>query len=262
MSRFAEVFAACRAAGRKALITFATAGAPDMETSEKTMAAMLENGADVLEIGVPFSDPTADGTVIQQASQAALKHDVTLDDALALAARLRERFPQKGLVIFSYYNVIFHMGAEEFARRAAAAGADGALVVDLPCEESGELRPALEKHGLDWINLVSPLTDAARLQKCLAGASGFVYYIMQLGVTGVRQDLPAGAAEKLEAVRAVSPVPVAAGFGIGSYATARAAAQHADGVVSGSALVKLQLNRDVAGVAALTAELARGVASA
>lgn len=262
MSRFSDVFAACRAAGRKALITFATAGAPDMAVAEKTMRAMLENGADILEIGVPFSDPTADGTVIQQASQAALKHGVTLEDVLALTARLRQSFPDKGLVIFSYYNVIFHMGAEEFARRAAAAGADGALVVDLPFEESEELRPALAQHGLDWIPLVSPLTGPERLKKCLAGARGFVYYIMQLGVTGVRQDLPAGAAEKLEAVRAVSPAPVAAGFGIGSFATARAAAQHADGVVSGSALVKLQLGAAVAGVAALTAELARGVASA
>ena len=258
MSRFPAIFQTCRAAGRKALIAFASAGAPDMESSEKAMGVMLENGADILEIGVPFSDPTADGTVIQKASQIALQSDVTLHDVLALAERLRRRFPDKGLVIFSYYNVIFRMGADDFARRAAAAGVDGVLVVDLPFEESAELRPALEQHGLDRITLVSPLTGPERLQTLLADAKGFVYYIMQLGVTGVRKSIPDGAAEKLDALRAVSPVPVAAGFGIGSYETARAAACHADGVISGSALVRLQLQSDFPGIARLTRELARG----
>ena len=259
MSRFADIFQSCKARQCKALIAFASAGAPDMESSERAMTAMLENGADILELGVPFSDPTADGTVIQQASQIALRDgNVTLGDVLALAGRLRRRFPDKGLVIFSYYNVIFRMGVEEFSRRAAEAGVDGVLVVDLPFEESSEIRPALEKHGMDWVTLVSPLTGPERLKMLLADASGFVYYIMQLGVTGVRRNIPDGAARKLEAIRAASPVPVAAGFGIGSYETAHAAALHADGVISGSALVQMQLRRDEEGIVRLMRELARG----
>ena len=260
MSRFANIFKNCQTENRKALIAFASAGAPDMATSEKAMHLMLENGADILELGVPFSDPTADGAVIQQASQIALRSDVTLSDVLDLAARLRKRFPDKGLVIFSYYNVIFRMGVENFARRAARAGADGVLVVDLPFEEKNEIDPVLEQYGIDRITLVSPLTGPERLKMLLADARGFVYYIMQLGVTGVRKSIPDGAPRKLEDIRAVSPVPVAAGFGIGSYETARAAALHADGVISGSALVQLQLQSDFDGITRLTSELARGCA--
>lgn len=261
MSRIQTVFGRCQAAGRKALIAYSTVGAPDMATSEAAIAAMIEAGADIIELGVPFSDPTADGTVIQEAAQMALKHDTTLCDVLALAGRLRDRFPEAGLVIFSYYNVIFHLGGAEFARRAGEAGVDGVLVVDLPFEEHMELRPELEKNGLDWITLISPMTSPERAEMLLKEARGFVYYIMQLGVTGVRDALPEDAARHLEVLRRISPVPVAAGFGIADGNMAREAARHADGVIAGSALVKLQTHAPdpVAAVRKLTAELAAGV---
>ncbi len=261
MSRLQNIFKACSAEHRKALIAYLTVGTPDLNASEKIIQEVINAGADIIELGVPFSDPTADGSVIQEAAQTALRNHVTITDVLDLAARLRQRNPTVGLIVFSYYNVIFNLSVDKFTEQAAHAGVDGVLTVDLPFEESAEIQPALAARQMDWIALVSPLTDCKRAAKLLKNATGFVYYIMQLGVTGVRAALPPDAAQHLAMLKKISPVPVAAGFGVAGEAMAREVARIADGVIVGSAFVKLQLHSpDPAGDAGrLAAELARAV---
>ncbi len=238
MNRFEKIFSR----GRKAAIGYVTAGCPDTETSLEFMRGMIEGGVDILELGIPFSDPTADGPVIQQSSQQALRNGFTIDKVFEIAATLRKEYPDLGLVLFSYYNPIYFMGLENFARRAQEAGVDGALVVDVPFEERFEIEPMLNAHGIELIPLVSPATGAARMAKITAGCRSFVYYITVRGVTGTRTALPDDLMRNLTALREVSPAPVAAGFGISSPETARAAAQGADGIVIGSAFVKIQLD--------------------
>ena len=236
------VFTRERERGSRALVGFASACCPDAEQSLDFMLGMVEGGVDILEIGVPFSDPMADGPTIQQASQKALKGGARLDDVFAICETLSRAHPETGIVLFSYYNPIFHMGTDRFAERAAAAGADGVLAVDVPYEERGEIMPSLASHGLDLVPLVSPATPEDRAARIADGVAGFIYYIMFRGVTGVREAVPADLAEKIAAVRRVSALPVAAGFGVSSPEMARAVADVADGVVIGSAFVKMQLD--------------------
>lgn len=236
MNRIDQTFAALKAQGRKGLVAFLTAGDPDAAQSERDIREALEAGADVLELGIPFSDPTADGGTIQEASQRALKTGMTLKKALDLVARIRADYDCP-IVLFGYANLFFRYGYEAICADAAAAGADGMLVVDLPFEESGELRMHLDKHGLYFVPLTAPTTPAARLKTILKDARGFVYYIMVTGVTGARAALAQNLAARLDSLRAATDLPVAVGFGVSSGAQAAEAARGADAVVVGSALI-------------------------
>ncbi len=259
-NKLRAIFDREKARGSRTLVGFASAGCPTAADSLDFMLGMVEGGVDILEIGVPFSDPMADGPVIQEASQKALKGGACLDDVCTLCHKLATAHPETGLVLFSYYNPIFHLGADAFAAKAAAAGADGLLAVDVPLEERGEILPALARSGLELIPLVSPATPENRAARIAAGTGGFIYYIMFRGVTGVRETVPADLAEKIAALQHASSLPVAAGFGVSSPEMARAAGAVADGVVIGSAFVKMQLDASLA--SAERRERARAFASA
>ena len=242
-NRIENMFSACRRDGRKALIGYLTMGCPTCEASEKLADRMIECGADMLELGVPFSDPTADGPVIQRAGNLALSNGATLEKILTVAGNLRRRHPDTPMILFSYFNVMLNRGLEKLTAELETVGVDGILAVDLPFEEEGELLPLCRLHGLALIPLVSPATGVERARKITAGKSGFVYCIMVRGVTGVRSSLADGAARELAGFRsAVAPLPLAAGFGISSPETAREAAEHADAVVVGSAVVSRMMD--------------------
>lgn len=240
MNRITETFKRCEAEGRKALVMFVSAGCPDLETSRKLTERIIDAGADIIELGVPFSDPVADGTTIQEASQKALDNGATLDDIMAMAEKIRKNYSAP-LVIFSYYNVILSYGLEKLAADCERIGIDGLLAVDVPLEESAEIKPTLEKHGVSLIPLVAPTTPPERAAAIVKDATGFVYYITVKGVTGARTGYSEDPAQRLDRLKAVSPVPVVAGFGISSPEMAAATAKHADGIVVGSALVKITL---------------------
>ena len=240
MNRIARTFDALKRGGRKGLVGFLTAGDPDLQTSERNIREAIAGGLDVLELGVPFSDPTADGPTIQEASQRALAAGVCMRDVLGLVRRLRADHDLP-IVLFGYVNPLFNYGYEKLCADAAEAGADGLLVVDLPFEESGELRPAMDAHGLCLIPLIAPTTGVERAGAVLERASGFVYYIMVTGVTGAREQLATDVAGHVEPMRRLTPLPIAVGFGISDGRQARAAAASADAVVVGSALVRAAL---------------------
>lgn len=237
MNRIDRAFQTCRAEGRKALVSFVSAGDPDLATTARLVPAIAAAGTDIVELGVPFSDPMADGPTIQRASQRALASGTTLAGVLETVATVRQ-VTAVPLVLFSYYNVIFQYGVERLATAAAAAGIDGILLVDVPFEELGEVLPAFDRVGLPVIRLVAPTTPPERTALITRKAGGFIYCITVTGVTGSRSELPDDLGTQLGRVRAVSPVPVVAGFGISSPEMARAVAAHADGVVVGSALVQ------------------------
>jgi len=238
MHRIEKTFAELRKRGEKALVAYITAGYPDLETTRQLVPALEKAGVDILEVGVPFSDPTADGPVIQAASQAALKKGATLTRILDLLGGLRGAVGIP-IVLFSYYNPIFSMGNESFARRASAAGVDGVLVVDLPAEEAGELRRHTDPAGIDFISLVAPTTGADRVRKIVRAATGFVYYISVTGVTGTRGPEMEEARANVEAIRSLTKLPVVVGFGVTTAEQARQVGGMADGAVVGSAFVRL-----------------------
>ena len=236
MSRIAATFEALHERGRKALIPYIMGGDPYADATVEIMHAMVQAGADLIELGVPFSDPMADGPVIQRATERALAAGTTLDGVLDLIASVRADI-QAGIVIFSYANPIMRLGADVFADRAQAAGVDGVLVLDLPLEEAGEFRGLLESRGIDTILLLSPTTSDERLRKAAAVGSGFLYAISRLGVTGVRDRLADGAEDMVRRIRAVTGLPVALGFGISKPEHVREVGRWADAAVVGSALV-------------------------
>lgn len=238
MSRIATRFAELRAAGRKALIPYVTAGDPNPSVSVPLMHALVEAGADVIELGVPFSDPMADGTVIQQAHERALMHDISLRDVLAMVSEFRQTDTDTPVVLMGYLNPIEVMGYVAFAEAAQAAGVDGALTVDMPPEESHDLIVAMREHDIDPIFLLAPTSNQARIQKIASAASGFVYYVSLKGVTGAASLDVSAVAGKLAQIRAETDIPIGVGFGISDAASAAAIAQVADAVVVGSALVR------------------------
>ncbi|MBN2451083.1 MAG: tryptophan synthase subunit alpha [Lentisphaeria bacterium] len=238
MNRIERAFRLCREQGRKALVAFVSAGDPDLEATRHIVATAAEAGADLIELGVPFSDPMADGPTIQEASQRALRSGTTLDTILETVRQLRRAGVEVPLILFSYYNVLLQYGLERLAADASGAGIDGVLVVDVPFEEMAEIEPVLERSGLAVIRLLAPTTPADRVRRIVAEARGFVYCITVTGVTGVRSELPADLSAQLDTTRRLSPVPVVAGFGISTPEMARLVAVHADGVVVGSALVR------------------------
>ncbi|WP_147652432.1 tryptophan synthase subunit alpha [Vulcaniibacterium gelatinicum] len=237
MNRIDRRFQALRAGGRKALIPFVTAGDPSLEATVPVMHALAEAGADVIELGVPFSDPMADGPTIQRSSERALARGAGLGYVLDCVRAFRARDADTPVVLMGYLNPVEIRGAARFAAEAAAAGVDGALLVDLPPEEAAEFREAFAAHGLHLILLASPTTTDARLDALCAQAGGYLYYVSFAGVTGADRLDAEAAGERLRQVRARAGVPVVAGFGIRDAAGAAAMAQAADGVVVGSALV-------------------------
>ena len=236
MTRLESTFARLREAHSPGLVTYITAGDPDLDRTAGILRALDRAGADVLEVGVPFSDPLADGPVIQRATERALAAGTTLSGVLELLRSIRGDIAAP-VVIFSYANPILRLGAEQFADRARAAGVDGVLVLDLPIEEADEFRTMLTRRGIDTILLLSPTTTDDRLRRAAALGSGFLYAISRLGVTGARDALAAGARDMVGRIRKVSDLPVALGFGISKPDHVREVGQWADAAVVGSALV-------------------------
>lgn len=237
MSRIADRFQTLRERGEKALVTFITAGDPDLATTEEAVLALERAGADLIELGVPFSDPMADGPTIQLSSERALAAGTTLPAILDLVKRLRTR-TQIPIVLMGYFNPVFAYGAERFAADAAAAGVDALLVVDLPPEESAELKNATDSQGLDLIFLLTPTSDHSRVQAVSRLGSGFIYYVSVTGVTGARTSVADTLASRVTEVRAELNLPLVVGFGISTPEQAGKVAETADGVVVGSVLVK------------------------
>ncbi|MGI9862198.1 tryptophan synthase subunit alpha [Moorella naiadis] len=237
IERITATFAARRQEGRKTLIVYLCAGDPSLEVTGKAVRELAVAGVDLIELGVPFSDPVADGPVIQAAGNRALAAGVTLAGILDLAKELRTSL-ELPLVLMSYYNPLLQYGLERVGTDLAAAGVDGLIVPDLPLEESAPLRQAVEPEALALIPLVAPTTPRERLLKIAANARGFIYCVSVTGVTGAREGLPPGIKEYLAAVRAVTEQPLGIGFGIGSPEQARLLAPLVDGIIVGSALVK------------------------
>lgn len=238
MSRIEERFARVRASGRPGLVTYVTAGDPDLARSAAIIQRLDQAGADVLEVGVPFSDPLADGPVIQRATERALAAGVTLAGVLDMLKSIRPTISAP-VVIFSYANPILRMGLETFVQQAQAAGVDGVLTLDMPPEEGETFRTAFAGAGIDTIFLLSPTTTVERIRKASELGSGFLYGISRLGVTGVRDTVDDSARELADRVKAETSLPLALGFGISRPEHVRAIGQWADAAVVGSALVKV-----------------------
>ena len=237
MSRIAEAFAGLRARRRTGLVAFLTVGYPSVEDTLRLVPALIEGGADVIELGVPFSDPLAEGPTIQRSSHHALERGVTPAVCLDVVAGLRAQGVEAPIVLMGYYNPLLSYGLEEFCRDAAAAGADGIIAVDLPPEESHPLRDACRRRGLDLVYLLAPTSTDGRIELVAGLASGFVYCVSVTGVTGAREELPAGLSAFVNRVRARTPLPVAVGFGISKPKHFRAVARIADAAVIGSAII-------------------------
>jgi tryptophan synthase alpha chain len=263
VSRLRAAFDRAASENRAALVAYLTFADPDPETSIAIVEAACRAGADVIELGVPFSDPSADGPSIQRAMERALEKGGSLPSAIAAVAELRRRGITTPVVLFGYYNPIFVMGTENFAARASAAGIDAVLTVDLPIDELAELAQPLADKGIDVVPLVAPTSTPERIARLASVKAPFVYYISLTGVTGVRAAAPVDP-ERLALIRKASSAPVAVGFGIRTPADAARFSAIADGVVVGSALVDQVASGDAAGaparVAALVADLARAMA--
>ena len=238
MGRITEKFNTLRGRNEKALIVYLTAGDPSLAVTKKLILGLADAGVDIMEIGVPFSDPTADGPVIQEASQRSLKAGTTLQGVLDLVADIHRISPIP-MVLFGYYNPIFAYGTKKFAQAAKKAGVDGILVVDLPREEAQELRKYTDAHGIDFISLVAPTTGMERLRRITADATGFIYYISITGVTGTAAPKIDNIKSEVEKIRKITKLPLAVGFGISNPKQASEIANFADGVVIGSAVVRL-----------------------
>jgi tryptophan synthase alpha chain len=245
--RIERRFAALQEESRSGLVTYLTGGDPDPYTSARLFAGLPAAGADLIEIGMPFSDPMADGPVIQEAGQRALKAGMTLRRTLALVRELRSADETTPIVLMGYYNPIYRYGPESFAKDAAAAGVDGVIVVDLPPEEDAELTAPARAAGLDFIRLATPTSDDRRLPKIVEDASGFIYYVAVAGITGTRSAAAADVDAAVARLRRFTRLPVAVGFGIRTPEQAAAVARTADAAVVGTALVQrlaLNLNPD------------------
>ena len=263
MSRIAATFARLRGVEhRAALIPFIEAFDPDRATSLALLTGMAANGADLIEIGVPFTDPMADGPIIQAAARRALLAGATLPGVLALVAEFRAGNSHTPLVLMGYLNPILSYGVEVFCKDAAGAGVDGLIVVDLPTEEADLLLPHAAEHGLDVIRLIAPTTSDDRLPKVLSGSSGFVYYVSITGITGTRTATEADLARDIPRIRRATDLPIAVGFGVRTPAQAATIARHADAAIVASALIEKLVATDVASVLTDVAALAAGLVSA
>ena len=261
MTRIAETFAATRAEGRAALICFVTAGDPSPAATPAILDALVTAGADLIELGMPFTDPMADGPAIQAADIRALAAGTRTADILAIAAGFRARHPAVPLVLMGYANPMLSRGADWFAVACAEAGVDGVICVDVPPEEDAVLGAPLRAAGIDPVRLATPTTDAHRLATVLNGAGGFLYYVSVAGITGMQQARAGSIEEAVARLKAATDLPVAVGFGVRTPAQAAAVARVADGVVVGSAIVEAlaAADGDPAAGAALVAELAAAI---
>jgi len=237
MKRIHQTFKRLKKKGQAALIPFIVAGHPDLETTEALVLRMTASGADIIELGVPFSDPLADGPTIQAASQRALQKGVTLNDIFRLAKRIRGVAPP--LVLMTYFNPIFQYGLKAFAERCDETGIDGVIVPDLPPEEAGPWVREARKLGLDTIFLAAPTSPPERIRLVNRDSRGFIYYVSLTGVTGTREKLPAELEMAVRGIKEQSQKPVAVGFGISTPEQAREVSRFADGVIVGSAIVKI-----------------------
>src|ERR1700691_3802985 len=221
------------------LVVYATCGDPDLATTQAVVLSAVEAGADVIELGVPFSDPVADGPVIQRASERALKHGTCLAQVLTLAADIRQHAQSTGLVVFSYLNPILRMGVDKFCKVARHAGVDGVLLTDLPVEEAGEYLRAMKENDLAPIFLAAPTSPDERLESIAEASRGFVYAVSRTGVTGARQQLAGDAQKLVKRLRRVTKLPIAVGFGISNASQFEEVGKFADAVVVGSAIVEM-----------------------
>lgn len=239
MSRLEERFATLRARGEKALICFVTAGDPDAATTVRVVKALAEAGVDAVEIGLPFSDPLADGPSIQASSQRALEGGMTTAKALDMVAEIRAACPSLPLILMTYFNPIRYYGLERYAQDAGAKGADAHIVTDLTPEEAGDWKRISVANGLDTVFLLAPTSTPVRIEVVAGLSSGFVYCVSRTGVTGARQDIPAELTDVVGRIKAQTSTPVCVGFGVSSPEHVRHICAFADGVVVGSALVNL-----------------------
>lgn len=238
MTRITSKFEELKKKNWAALIPFIMAGDPSISITESLVLEMAEHGADIIELGVPFSDPIADGPTIQKAGTRALANHISLRDALALVGRLRTRI-ETPLVLMTYYNPVYRYGIERFITDGAEAGLDGAIIADLPPEEAGDLISRAQKRNLDTIFFISPTTTPERMRLIVKKSKGFIYYVSLLGVTGAREKLSKTLIPELKRVRRFTDKPIAVGFGISNPAQAQEVARYADGVIVGSAIVSL-----------------------
>lgn len=237
MSRLAATFQSLKREGRTGLVAYLTCGFPRLSESRGLVRAMIEGGADIVEVGVPFSDPLADGRTIQRADEAALAQGVTLADCVSLVASLRHEGVETPMVLMGYYNPILAMGEGRFVDEAQRAGVDGVIVVDLPAEEAGNFRELCRGNGIDLIFLVAPTTSEARIAASAAAASGFIYCVSLAGTTGFRKELPADLANFMGRVRRHTDLPLAVGFGISTADHVQTVSKVADAVVIGTAII-------------------------
>jgi tryptophan synthase alpha chain len=237
-SRLEATFAALRARGERALVPYFTAGDPSLAATRRLVLEAARRGADIIELGIPFSDPLADGPVIQRATQRALAAGVTLPRVLELTREIRSEAAAP-LVYLTYYNPVLAFGLKAFCRTAVEAGADGVIVADLPPEEAAPLRAEAAAAGLDLIHLVAPTSTPERMRRIARASSGFIYMVSLTGVTGARAELPPDLVRHLRALRGVTTKPVCVGFGISTPEQAQVVARYADGVIVGSAIVRL-----------------------
>jgi len=261
MSRIEATFARLRAAGQCALVPYIVVGQPDVPATVEIAAALIDAGASMLELGIPFSDPLADGPVIQRATYQSLLNGTTPRDALAVARQIRARYPQTPLVFMGYYNPIVRFGVEAYARACAESGVDGLIVPDLPHEEAGDLRAACRAAGLDLIPLIAPTSDDARIAAMTRDAGGFIYGVSVVGITGARRDLSGDAGALVQRIRRHTSLPIAIGFGVSQAAHVRQIAQIADGAVVGSALVDAIGRAPTGQAAAVAGAFARSLLS-
>jgi tryptophan synthase alpha chain len=260
MNRISEKFENLRSQGKKALIAFITGGDPNIETTEKLILAMEEAGADIIEIGIPFSDPVAEGAVIQAASARALESGTTTDKLFAMAERLRNK-TEIPLLFMTYANPIFTYGKERFMARCAAVGIDGIIVPDVPYEEKDEFENECNRHGIFLISLIAP-TSGERAKKIAADSKGFLYCVSSLGVTGTRDSINTSIAAVIAQAKKTAATPCAVGFGISTPRQAREMAAISDGIIVGSAIVKLiaeHLENSVAPLKRLISELKEAI---
>ncbi len=263
MTRIDAKFAALQAEGKKAFVSYVMAGDPDFDTSLEIVRGLPGAGVDIIELGLPFTDPMADGPTIQLAGQRALEGGMTLKKTLALARAFREQDQTTPIVLMGYYNPIYSCGVDKFLAEAREAGIDGLIVVDLPPEEDSELCIPANKAGLNFIRLATPTTDDKRLPRVVQNTSGFVYYVSITGITGSAEAQAGEVSPEVARIKAASGLPVIVGFGVNSPEKSRAIAEVADGVVVGSAIVsKIAAGNSMADVLAFVKSLADGAHSA
>ncbi len=237
MNRIDQTFARLRDEGKKALIVYLMGGDPDLDATERNIQILAENGADLIELGLPFSDPMAEGPVIQAASTRALQHGYLFAQYLAMVARIRRKGIQQPILLMNYYNLIMHHGEAEFVQQAVKAGIDGFIVPDLPLEEAINLKQIAKEHNAYVISFLAP-TSGPRQEQIIQQAEGFLYCVSSRGVTGIRQDLSGAGNELCSQLNGINKVPKAIGFGIGSPEQAEALKPYADGVIIGSVVVQ------------------------